>query len=80
MSAYDLSTVVMAVCAVAAVVAGIIAWFYHRGGSEREFTLALKANTEATGRLTAAFYSFRSEVVDELHEHDIRLTKLEAER
>lgn len=70
--------VALTVIAIIGAVAGGVAWFYKRGGSEREMTLALNQNTQATSELTTAFHSFREEVVDDIHALDIRMTKVEA--
>lgn len=73
MHATDYGTAVLAACAIVALVAGIIAWFFKRGADEREFAVALRDNTQATERLSDKF----ERVTDILHEHDIRITRLE---
>ena len=78
MNVYVGATVVMSAIAVLAGVGAVIAWFYKRGGTEREMTLALKQNTEATHELSGHFHSFRENVVAEQHSQDIRLTRVEA--
>lgn len=74
----DAGTLALAIIAFAGLLVAIVSWFFRRGADEREMTIALKQNTTATTELTSAFHSFRSEVVDDLHSLDVRVTKLEA--
>lgn len=78
MSAADAATVALAIIAGVGVLAAIVRWFYNRGGAEKQFTIALKQNTEATKELSTAFHSFRDDVVGEIHSLDVRVTKIEA--
>lgn len=48
-------------------------WFYRRGGTEREYKIALDANTESNKELTGAV----GKVVDKLTEHDKRIDHLD---
>lgn len=80
-----IGTVVLAVCTTLALIGAIVAWFYKRGGDEREIALALRQyaeaqvqNTEAMKALTTAFTAFRDDVISKLHAQDLRLVQIEA--
>lgn len=77
MNLTDVGTAVLALCAILALIAGIVGWFFKRGGDERVFAVALKDCANAVRELTAEFRGFKDSVVGELHRLDIRVTKLE---
>jgi hypothetical protein len=74
MSPSDAATVSIALLAALGLIGAIVAWFYRRGGTETAMEIALDRNTTATEKLTDKIEG----VVTRLHDHDIRLTKLEA--
>lgn len=81
MDAATLATVLLAVVAAVGLIGGGVAWFYKRGGQERESTLAIRDNTKATNALTGRFDSFmeRTQTVQELTaaklaDHETRIT------
>lgn len=77
MNADTISTVALAAVAAIGLLFAGAGWLYRRGGSERGLSIAMQDATAAIERLTAAFDGFRSSVIDQLHQHDIRITKLE---
>lgn len=74
----ELATVILAVLALAGIVVAAASWFYRRGGQERELAVAIRENTTATSTLSQDLRSFRDSTISTLHQHDIRLTRLEA--
>jgi len=76
MTVADIATLVLAVVGVLTLLGGVVAYFYGRGDKEGRFEAAMDRNTKATDRLTEKL----EVVTDTLHEHDIRLTKLEANK
>lgn len=78
MSLSNFASVVIAIVAVLGLAVAGFSWFFRRGGTEREMTIALGENTQATRELSTAFHSFRDGVVGELRDFDVRITRLEA--
>jgi uncharacterized protein HemX len=81
MDAATLASILIAVVAVVGLLGGGIAWFYKRGGQERESTIALRDNTAATTALTLRFDAFmeRTQRANEvttakLADHETRIT------
>lgn len=74
----SLTDTIIPVCAILALIGGILAWLYKRGGDEREFTVAIRDAANAVRELTGEFRGYKESTTDELHSHAIRLTKLEA--
>ena len=79
------SGAILATVAVIGLGAAGIRWFFKRGADEREMTIAVKDNTEATRELTSLFNEFRVAVTDRFHiadmrlaDHDSRINRLEA--
>ena len=72
-----ISGVVIAVVALIGVVAGLVNWFYRRGGQEKSFADAIQDNTAANRELTAELRDFKERTVSTLHEHEVRITVLE---
>jgi hypothetical protein len=70
--------IVMAVLMLVGVIVAAGAWFYRRGGQERELAVAIRENTTATSTLSQDLRHFRDYTVETLHHYDIRLTRLEA--
>jgi hypothetical protein len=68
----------MAVMMLVGLIVAAGAWFYRRGGQERELAVVIRENTEATTTLSRDLRDFRDYTVETLHHHDIRLTRLEA--
>lgn len=58
MSAETLGTLVLAIVAGIGLIGGGIAWFYKRGGQERESSIALRDNTRAITDLTVEMKAF----------------------
>lgn len=84
MNAETLGTIILAVVAAIGLIGAGIAWFYKRGGQEREFSIALRANTNATTELTKRFDIFMDRTVmktDQLdtrvNDHETRITVTE---
>lgn len=73
----DIATVVVACVAVIGLIAAIVRWFFKRGADEREFSVALRENTEAVRELAKEFRRFRDEVVEKIHALDVRFTALD---
>lgn len=73
----DIAAIVVACVAVLTLTAAIIRWFFKRGADEREFSVALRDNTEAVRELAQEFRRFRDEVVEKIHSLDVRVTRLE---
>lgn len=73
MNPATVATVIIAVTAVIGLGVAAVGWFYKRGGAETAMSVALDRNTTATDRLTEKLEG----VVVKLHDHDIRLTRLE---
>ena len=73
MNPTTIATVVLAVLALLGTCAGMIAWFYKRGGDERSLTDAVHANTAATNKLTESVSSLQGT----LSEHESRIRVLE---
>jgi hypothetical protein len=78
MTAADISTVVLAAAALLGLIVAVGKWFFARGGSEKAIVIAMNENTRATGELTTAFHSFRTETLREFRTLDVRVTQLEA--
>jgi hypothetical protein len=78
MTAANVSTVVLAVAAVVGLGVALGRWFFQRGGAEKAIVIAMQDNTRATGELTTAFHSFRTETLREFRTLDVRVTQLEA--
>jgi hypothetical protein len=84
MSAETLATVILAIVAGLGLFGGGIAWFYKRGGQERESAIALRDNTKATVDLTERMDLFMQRTENKLDEqdrrgnnHETRLTVIE---
>lgn len=84
MSAEALGTILLAVIAAVGLIGGSIAWFYKRGGQEREGAIALRDNTKATVDLTTRIDAFmlRTEAKQEatdlrVNNHETRLSLTE---
>jgi hypothetical protein len=75
MTVSDVGTVVLAAAAVLGLMVAALGWFFKRGADEREFAVALRDNTEATRDLSKKLDG----VIEVLHEHDIRITRLEVQ-
>lgn len=73
MTPTDPGTLILAILAAIGLIGAIVAWFFKRGGTETAMSIALDRNTSATDRLTEKLDG----VVDTLHDHAIRLTRLE---
>lgn len=73
MNLTDAGTLIIAACAVLGLIVALVAWFFKRGADEREFSVALRDNTHATRELSGKIDG----VVDTLHQHDLRITRLE---
>lgn len=73
MNAETLGTIILAVVAAIGLIGAGIAWFYKRGGQERESTLALRQNTTATTELTKRFDAFMDRTLDRQDATDKRL-------
>lgn len=73
----DIATIVVACVAVIGLITAVIRWFFKRGADEREFSVALRDNTEAVRELAQEFRRFRDEVVEKIHSLDVRVTRLE---
>lgn len=67
------ATVALAVVAVLSLGGAFLVWVARRGGQEKGFEIALDRNTTATEKLTDKLDG----VVQTLHDHDIRITRLE---
>lgn len=76
-NAGEIATITLAVIATLTFIAGVIAWFYKRGGHERAFTDALNRNTEANNQVAQKLEDFRTTVLDMFHDLDKRVTRLE---
>ena len=81
MDAATLATIIISVTAVIGLIGAGVAWFYKRGGQEREFSIELRANTQATTELNASFTRFmdRTQTLQEattakLADHETRIT------
>ena len=72
------ATVVLAIVGILGLLGGLLAFIYARGDKEGRFESALDRNTEATNKLTDAFGQFKDATTRTLHDHDIRLTGIEA--
>jgi hypothetical protein len=77
MNATAIATVVLAAVGVLSLLGALLAWLFHRGADEREFSVALRDNAGALRELAAEFRKFRDEVVDKVHGLDLRVTRLE---
>lgn len=73
MTAANTATVALAVCALIGIIVAVVNWFFKRGADEREFSVALRDATSALRELSTKIDG----VIDTLHQHDIRLTRLE---
>jgi hypothetical protein len=73
MHATDYGTAALAVCAIIGIIVAIVNWFFKRGADEREFSVALRDNTAATRELSQKLDG----VVETLHAHDLRISRLE---
>jgi uncharacterized protein HemX len=71
------ATVALAVVAAVGLIIGGTAWFYKRGGQEREFSIALRANTTATNALTSRLDAFMSRTQDRQEEQEKRLNGID---
>lgn len=58
MNAATIATVALAAFALLGILCGGIAWFYRRGGQERELILAMRENSKATGGLSSRLDEF----------------------
>lgn len=67
----------MAVLGTLALVAGIAAWLYRRGGQEKAYTQALERNTKANNDVAAKLDEFKGVVLDMFHNLDKRVTRTE---
>lgn len=68
-----IATIILAALGVLSIGGTFIAWVARRGGREKGFSIALDRNTFATEKLTSKLDG----VVQTLHDHDIRITRLE---
>lgn len=73
MTPESIATIILAAIGVLSVGGAFLAWVARRGGREKGFSVALDRNTFATEKLTDKLDG----VVQTLHDHDIRLTRLE---
>lgn len=73
----DIASITVAVIVLLGAIAGLIAWFYRRGGQERSYTEALERNTKANYDVAQALADFKSTVLDMFHDLDKRVTRLE---
>lgn len=80
MSATEISTIILAGCASVALIAGMFAWFFRRGGAERDLARAVRENSDATRILTSRLEAFmiryeeRHEALsDRVNGHETRL-------
>lgn len=80
-----IATVALATFALIGIMVGGIAWFYRRGGQERELILAMRENSQTTRNLSSRLDEFmdhyRSEYTaldKRVDNHDIRLVQAEA--
>jgi hypothetical protein len=85
MSPSVVATVALAFFAFVGVIAGGVAWFYRRGGQERELILAMRENSAATTNLSTRFDAFMEHYRTEytsldkrVDNHDMRLATNEA--
>jgi hypothetical protein len=78
MSLSSAAPIVMAFLMLVGIIVAGAAWFYRRGGQERELAVVIRENTTATTTLSQDLRDFRDYTVTTLHHHDIRLTRLEA--
>jgi hypothetical protein len=78
-SGADLATVAGVALAVVAVGGGLVAfgkWIYNRGADDKQLSLELKNNTQATKDLTASFHrvlDMQNQQGVTLHDHGRRL-------
>lgn len=70
MNAETLATIILAIVAGLGLFGGGIAWFYKRGGQERESAIALRDNTKATVDLTSRMDLFMQRTENKLDEQD----------
>src|SRR5262245_5818304 len=75
----EIFSIASAVVVILAAIAALIAWFYHRGGTETSLKEAVQENTEATREVTAELKDFKNTTVEKLHDLDKRVTKLEVQ-
>lgn len=73
MTLNSIATVTIAVVGVLSLLGAFLVWVARRGGQDKAMSIALDRNTHATDRLTDKLDG----VVTTLHDHDIRLTRLE---
>jgi flagellar basal body-associated protein FliL len=73
----DIASVCVAVVVVLGAIAGLVAWFYKRGGQEQAFADALDRNTQSADKLTAGLSDLKTVVIDMFHDLDKRVTRLE---
>ena len=78
MNATEVSTIILAVVGVVGLGAALFRWVFTRGGAEKAIVIAMNENTRATGELTSAFHTFRTEALREFRTLDVRVTQLEA--
>jgi hypothetical protein len=67
-----IGTVILAIIAGMGLIGGGIAWFYKRGGQERESSLALRDNTKAITDLTVEMRTFMLRTEQKQDETDKR--------
>jgi hypothetical protein len=78
MTLANAAPIVMAALMLVGIIVAGAAWFFRRGGEERELAVAIRENTTATSTLSQDLRDFRDYTVETLHRIDIRLTRLEA--
>lgn len=83
--ASTIATVALAVIALLGIMAGGVAWFYRRGGQERELILAMRETSSATRSLSSRMDEFMEHYRTEhnaldkrVDNHDLRLSVNEA--
>jgi hypothetical protein len=70
----SLGAVVVALCALA----GALRWIYGRGLSSAKLESAVRENTAATGRLSAALDRTTTRNDEQFLDHERRITRLES--
>lgn len=77
MTPADIATIALAAIGLVGIFTAILGWIFKRGGDERASDVALHDNTSAIKELGLELRRFRDEIIGALHDHDIRLTRLE---
>lgn len=66
-----------AIAAILAVIVTALRWIYRQGAGQQKLSSAVVANTEATGKLTAAYEKSSEKTDVMLLDHEKRITRLE---